>query len=145
MPSSTEFPARGKIIEVRNSIAVFNPAGTNYQIHLEFSGEATPSVSTAPIEVLIRVDARKVYTVPSGGNFIAPIFGPPRIIQGRVKYADEKTLVVHAGCPIIVRLPDAETAIDLSEGKIRVGHMANVVALSGATIELVATAAAAAR
>src|SRR5689334_20497364 len=123
MPSSNEFPARGKIIEVRNSIAVFQPAGTNYQIHLELAGDAKPVVSTAPVEVLIRADARKVYTVPSGGNFIAPIFGPPKIIQGRVKYADEKTLVVHAGCPIIVRLPDAESAIDLSEGKIRVGNM----------------------
>ena len=136
MPSPTNFPARGKIIEVRDRIAVFQPSNTNYQLHLEFSGDAKPAVSTQPIECLIRVDARKVYTVPSGGNFIQPIFGPPRIIQGRVKYADNQTIVVQAGCPIICRLPDAETAIDLSEGKIRVGHMANVVALPGATMEL---------
>ena len=139
MPSSTDFPARGKIIEVRNNVVVFHPTMTNYQFHLEF-GDAKPEVSKRPIECLIRVDARKVYTVPSGGNFIQPIFGPPRIIQGRVKYADEKTLVVHAGVPIIVRLPDAETAIDLSEGKIRVGNMANVVALPGPTIEVLAAA-----
>lgn len=141
MPSSTDFPARGKIIEVKSNVAVFQPTQMNYQIHLEF-GDAKIEVSRHPIECLIRVDARKVYTVPSGGNFIQPIFGPPKIIQGRVKFADERTLVVHAGVPIIVRLPDADTAIDLSEGKIRVGHMANVVALPGATIEVLETASA---
>lgn len=136
MPSSTDFPARGKIIEVRDAIVVFQPSNTNYQLHLEFTGDAKPQVSPQPIECFIRVDARKVYTVPSGGNFIQPIFGPPRIIQGRVKYADQQTIVVHAGTPIICALPAADSAIDLAEGKIRVGHMANVVGLPGARIEL---------
>ncbi len=135
MPSPTDFPARGKIIEVRDSTVVFQPTGTNYQLHLEFTGER-PQISTQPIECFIRAEARKVYTVPSGGNFIQPIFGPPKIIQGRVKYADPQTIVVHAGTPIVCQLPAADTAIDLSEGKIRVGHMANVVALPGARIEL---------
>jgi hypothetical protein len=141
MPSPSDFPARGKIIEVRESVAVFQPSGTNYQLHLQFDG-AKPQVSTFPIECLIRVEARKVYTVPSGGNFVTPIFGPPKIIQGRVRYADEKQIVIHAGCPIIVRLPDADTAIDLSEGKIKLSHMANVVALPGASIELLTAATA---
>jgi len=138
MPSSTDFPGRGKIVEIRDNIVVFQPSLTNYQIHLQFTGDTKPELSKHPVECLIRVEARKVYTVPSGGNFIQPIFGPPKIIQGRVKYADNKTVVVHAGVPIICQLPDADTAIDLSEGNIRVGHMANVVALRGATIEVLA-------
>ena len=145
MPSPTDFPARGKIIEVRGAIAVFQPAGTNYQIHVELSGDAKPEVSTHPIECIIRVNARKVYTVPSGGNFIQPIFGPPRIIQGRVKFADNNTIVVQAGVPIVCTLPAADSAIDLSEGQIRVGHMANVVALPGATMQLLSAVTAAAR
>ena len=140
MPSPNDFTARGKIIEVRDRIVVFQPSATTYQLHLEFTGDGAPQTSAQPIDCLIRVDARKVYTVPSGGNFIQPIFGPPRIIQGRVKYADDRTLVVHAGAPIICQLPAAESAIDLSEGKIRVGHMANVVALPGATIQLATSA-----
>jgi len=140
MPSPNDFTARGKIIEVRDRIVVFQPSATNYQLYLEFAGDGVPPISAQPIDCLIRVDARKVYTVPSGGNFIQPIFGPPRIIQGRVKYADDRTLVVHAGAPIICQLPAAESAIDLSEGKIRVGHMANVVALPGATIQLATSA-----
>jgi hypothetical protein len=142
MPSTHDFPARGKIIEVKDRTVVFAPSGTNYLIHAEFHGDSKPQISTHPIECFIRVDARKLYTVPSGGNFIQPIVGPPKIIQGRVKYADDRTIVVQGGCPIICDLPVAETAIDLGEGKIRVGHMANVVALPGARLELAAAPAA---
>jgi hypothetical protein len=136
MSSINDFPARGKIIEVNGKRVIFNPSGTTYQLHLEFAGEGDPQVSTQPIEILIRIQARKVYTVPSGGNFIQPIFGTPKIIQGRVRYADDRAIVVQAGATIICELPSAETAIDLSEGKIQVGHMANVVALPGATFQL---------
>src|SRR5438874_1818596 len=66
MPSPTDFPARGKIIEVRDSIVIFQPSTTNYQLHLEFTGDTKPQVSAQPIECFIRVEARKVYTVPSG-------------------------------------------------------------------------------
>jgi hypothetical protein len=88
-----------------------------------------------PVELRIRVQARKVYTVPSGGNFVAPIFGPPKTIQGRVRWADEsgQRLVVHAGVPVLVELPPADSGIDLDEGPITVGRMVNVVALPGAS------------
>jgi hypothetical protein len=136
MPSIHDFPARGKIIEVKNGSVVFQPSNTNYQIWLNVENDFKPELSKHPIECFIRVNARKVYTVPSGGNFIQPIFGPPRILQGRVRYADERTIVVHAGVPVIVDLPAADSAIDLAEGKIQVGRMANVVALAGATLQL---------
>jgi hypothetical protein len=141
MSSIHDFPARGKIIEVKNGLVVFQPSNTNYQIWLNVENDAKSEVSKHPIECFIRVEARKVYTVPSGGNFIQPIFGPPKIIQGRVRYADEKTLVVHAGVPVIVDLPGVDSAIDLSEGRIQLGRMANVVALPGARFELVPIAA----
>jgi hypothetical protein len=141
MASPNDFPARGKIIEVNGDRIVFAPSNTTYQLHLVKSGGAAVEVSDRPVEIFIRVNARKVYTVPSGGNFIQPIFGPPRIIQGRVKFADERTIVVHAGVPVICELPAADTAIDLDEGLIQVGRMANVVALPGATFQLAVSTA----
>jgi hypothetical protein len=74
--------------------------------------------------------------VPSGGNFIAPIFGPPRIIQGRVKWLDEQMLVVQAGAMIVAELPLEDQAIDLANGVIGVGTLVNVTAMPGATIEM---------
>lgn len=127
--------ATGKVLRVLNGMVVFNPAGTNYELHL-----ATPKYDgplTRPVKCIIRVAARKVYTVPSGGNFITPLFGPPRMVQGRVKAADDRSLVVHAACPIHVTLPPDEDAIDLDEGPIAVGRMVNVVCEPGAKVEFV--------
>jgi hypothetical protein len=135
---STDFPARGKIAQAKDGLAVFYPAGTNYELHLNTTNGQPSSDSDRPVEVTIRVRARKVWTVPSGGNFIAPIFGPPKIIQGRVKWLDERTLVVHAGTNFIIDMPGSDQALDLANGPIGVGTMVNVTAMPGATMEVLA-------
>lgn len=128
-------PAKGKVTQNNDETIVFAPAGTNYELHLRVaSGRYDGPVGT-PVDCFIRVRARKVYTVASGGNFIQPIFGPPRIIQGRVRAMDDRHLVVHAGTSIIVELPAEGHAIDLNRGPIAVGSMVNVVALPGASVE----------
>jgi hypothetical protein len=125
--------ARGRVSGKRDNLVVFAPHGTNYELHL-----VAPDYS-GPVERLgkgvVRVTARKVWTVPSGGNFIAPIFGPPRIVQGRVRALDERTLVVQAGTPVVVELPEDPSGIDLANGPIVVGALVNVTALPGARFE----------
>ncbi|MCS7033585.1 MAG: hypothetical protein NZ561_06270 [Phycisphaerae bacterium] len=125
--------AKGKILEIRQNQVIFQPAGTTYQLHLQTQGD--PGPVGVPVECVIRVCARKIYTVPSGGNFIQPIFGPPRIIQGRVRAIQGQELIVHAGVPITVVLPSEPHAIDLTRGEIAEGSLVNVVALPGATVE----------
>jgi hypothetical protein len=139
MPTATpiDCPTHGKIIAVFDDGVVFAPSGTSYELRLKTDSHYAGAVNT-PVEVLIRATARKVWTVPSGGNFISPIIGPPKIIQGRVTYADEKQLVVRAGAMFLIDLPSAEHAVDLPNGPIAVGHMVNVTAFAGATIEIVA-------
>jgi len=134
-PSSIDFPTFGKVTAVKDGLITFAPRGTRYVLHLKTAGQYT-GPTDSPVAALIRVAARKVYTVPSGGNFITPIMGPPKIIQGRVKYADEQQLVIHAGATFIVSLPTADTAIDLDNGAIAVNTMVNVVALPGGSFEL---------
>ena len=63
--------------------------------------------------------------------------GPPKIIQGRVRFADARQLVLHAGVPIVVELPSGDDAIDLGNGPIAAGSLVNVVAMPGATFEAV--------
>jgi len=135
--AATTLAATGKVIRTLDGMVVFNPAGTNYEWHLaapKFDGPLNRLV-----KCVIRVKARKVYTVPSGGNFITPLFGPPRMVQGRVLSGDERSLVVHAGCPIHVQLPPDPAAIDLDEGPIAVGGIVNVVCEPGARAEFVKT------
>jgi hypothetical protein len=122
--------ASGKVIAVKDGVAVFNPTGTRYELHLV--GAYDGSLNT-PVKCTIRATARKVYTVPSGGNYITPIFGPPRIVQGMVRSADPRMIVVHAGgCPLQIDLPAAESGIDLDDGPIYMGKMVNVVCEPGA-------------
>jgi hypothetical protein len=139
MPTATPVncPTHGKIIELLDDAVVFAPNGTSYELRLRTDPRYAGALNT-PVEVVIRATARKVWTVPSGGNFIAPIKGPPRIIQGRVTFGDEKQLVVRAGAMFLIDLPSAEHAVDLPNGPITVGQMVNVTAFPGATIEIVA-------
>lgn len=127
--------AMGRVIAVKEGLVVFNPAGTRYELHL-----AAPQYTgalNAPVRCVIRASARKVYTVPSGGNFITPILGPPRIVQGLVRSADERSIVLQAGCPVHVALPIDDDAIDLDDGPIYVGRMVNVVCLPGVRAEFI--------
>lgn len=136
MPTVSDFPACGKIIAMENRAVVFAPANTNYEIRLDAEGTLDGAQIGVMTEGLIRLEARKVWTVPSGGNFISPIFGPPRTVQGRIRYLDENQMVVQAGVPIIVRLPTDPDAYDLVRGPLTVGTLVNVAAHSGGTFEL---------
>ena len=135
MSTATDFPASGKVTAVNGSTVTFIPFNTNYELQLQTDMPYTGPLNS-PVEGLIRVDARKVWTVPSGGNFITPIAVPPRIVQGRVRYFSDDTLVLHAGTDLLVNLPDLDTAFDLTSGPITIGRMVNVTLLPGATFEL---------
>ena len=137
MPSPTDFPARGKVTSVRpDGTVVFEPTGSTYEFHLAPVGGKYEGPVNVPVSVYLRAVARKLWTVPSGGSWVSPIVGSPRTIQGRVRYADERTVVLHAGASFVIELPSADVAIDFTHGPLREGGMANVVALPGATIEL---------
>jgi hypothetical protein len=136
MTSATEHAAKGKITEVRDNLVVFCPNNTNYQLHLISEDERYAGPTNEPVEVVIKGTARKMWTVVSGGNFISPIFGPPRIVQGRVRYADDRVLVIQAGAPITLELPASDMAIDLTNGPITVGSLVNATVMPGATFHL---------
>jgi hypothetical protein len=126
--------ASGKITAVRDGKVVFVPVNTNYELELVCPSYAGPL--NKPVKGVIRVKARKVWTVPTGGNFITPLFGPPKIIQGRVRALDRRWLAVQAGTTITVDLPDDDIVYDLANGAIAENTMVNVTAFAGATFEL---------
>lgn len=136
MASPLDFPARGKILHVQDNVVVFNPAGTTYELQLVNMGGDLPSPSNSTIHCHIRAVARKIWTIATGGNFITPIIGTPRIAQGRVRYLDEGTAVIQAGAPIIIALPADAAAFDLINGPVTPNSMINATLLPGATFEL---------
>ena len=112
---------------------IFLPSGTNYQLHL--AGPYAGPVNR-PVSGTIRLAARKLYTVTAGGNFIAPILGTPRTVQGRVVALTETRAVVHCGANVLVDLPTGDGAMDFANGPLEVGARVNFVALPGARFEL---------
>jgi hypothetical protein len=134
---ASDFATHGKIIATSDGSVIFAPRGTTYEMSLKTEGGKLDGPTNTPVEAVIRVTARKIWTVPSGGNFVSPIMGPPKIIQGRVREVDDQSIVVHAGATFVVALPGADNAIDLPHGPITVGNMVNVTAFAGATIEIV--------
>jgi hypothetical protein len=133
MTTAIDNTASGKVTEVREGLVIFNPVGTSYELNLVRPGYL--GQLNKPVTGVIRIKARKIYTVPSGGLFITPIFGPPRIIQGRIRALDEKSMVMHAGTNLVIEFPQDDAAFDLVNGPLSVGKLANVVAWPGATFE----------
>ena len=132
MAIATDYAARGKVTDKRGATGiVFKPTGTSYELFLEGTGYDGPM--NIPVELVVTVQGRKLWTVPSGGNFIEPIFGKPRTIQGRVKAIEGQVLIVQAGIPLHVQLPASDSAVDLNNGAVTVGHMVNVMVMPGAS------------
>jgi hypothetical protein len=140
--NESEFVARGKVKEVREGYVVFAPSNTNYELHLVPVGGKYDGPVNEVVDAQIRAKARKVYTVPAGGTFVTPIFGPTKIVQGRVRQATQDRLVLHAAVPFLIELPHDDNAIDLDDGAIAQGRMVNAVLLPGATFELAGKAVA---
>jgi hypothetical protein len=137
MPSVNDYPARGKVVAVSPDSVTFAPTGTNYRFHLSTGGVVYTGSRDVPVACFIRVEGRKLWTVPSGGGFVSPIFGSPRTIQGRVKFIGDREMVVTAGTNFIVSLPAGDHAYGLATGEVTVGALVNVMALPGARFELV--------
>jgi len=131
---------KGKVIAVNGSMVVFRPHNSTYELHLQAAGGTYAGPVDQPIDAVIRGTARKVYTVPSGGLFVTPIMGPPRIIQGRVKDLVEGELSVSSGTILNVTLPTTKGAVEMANGAIADGTLVNVVLQPGATLELASSA-----
>jgi hypothetical protein len=134
---STLLATRGKILRAEAGRLVFHVIDTNYELHLDAQGDFSALIGQK-VSGRVRVKARKVYGVPSGGNFVQPVLGTPRIIQGRVLNLDEKSITVKAGAIFVVELPTGLDTIDLHHGAIGVNSLVNVVALPGASFEVAA-------
>jgi hypothetical protein len=134
-PAPTTTPlATGTVLSAGEGKIVFNPTGTRYSLYLLCPNYAGPV--GIPVRGVITVLARKILTVPPGGNFIAPIIGPSKTIQGRVRVLDPKWMIVQAGTAVRVDFPPDDFAFDLARGPIAVGAFVNVIAQPGARFEL---------
>ncbi len=141
MAAENDFPTRGKVIEVSDDAVVFAPANTTYRMHLRTPGGRYDGPVNSPVDCVIRAISRKLYSVPSGGAFLVPIDGPPKIVQGRVRHINSTFVVLQAAANVLVKMPQADSGIELATGPIALGSLVNATLMPGTTMELLAASA----
>lgn len=107
---------------------------TDYQIHLVCNGTTAAHIGKR-IQGVIHVKALRMHKASAGGSFIEPIYGHPRVVQGRVVAIDlaQNRLLCEVVVPMWVEPFDGQSASDFN-----VGDMVNFYAQSGATFTPVA-------
>lgn len=92
---------------------VLEVPNTSYQLHLLPLGAVSVSPGKRLVGV-IRVQARRVDNVKSGGRYVEPVAGRPRRVQGVVIATDmsSNTITVNAGVPIVLKLTDERQRAD---------------------------------
>lgn len=125
--------SKGKVLRIEGEMIVFRPGNTTYEMHLVCPDYQGPV--NEPVQLIIRASARKVYTVPSGGLFVSPIMGVPKIVQGRVKDLTDEQVTLNCGVLINIDLPKVAGGIELARGPIETGVLVNAVLLAGTRAE----------
>lgn len=118
--------ARAVLAESVPGRVVLSFPGTDYQIHLIPERPPTSAVGKR-VTGVIRAQSRRIDRVASGGRFIEPVMGRPRIVQGRVVEVNPSatgtgTLTIHAPMPIVVRVGELQKAEQFKVGDLVTTH-----------------------
>lgn len=135
----TPSEARGTLVSSSPTRVVVGFAGTEYQLHLD-PERATTTMPGKRVIGIIKGQARRVDQVRTGGQFVEPVMGRPRIVQGRVVEVNAAaagtgtpgnsggTITVQAPMPIILKLNELQRA-----EQFKVGDLVNTHVMPGAT------------
>jgi len=110
--------ARVRVLETGAERFVAGVPGSSYELHL---------VPTAPVRIsvgrrtkgMIRLSVWKVDFVSAGGEYIEPIIGRPRRVQGKalgVGPGDNSIIIEVLGTPFVAELPERWQAAEITPG-----------------------------
>lgn len=111
--------ARGVLLDVKPDRIVFGVPNTDYRLHLNLVAPLAAAPGTA-VRGRIEVHARRIDVTRTGGHFIDPVYGRPRIIQGRVCETglEHQVMVVQSAIPLHVRVRPPQQPSDFEIGSI---------------------------
>lgn len=111
--------ARGVLDAQSEGSIVMRIPGTDYQLRLGVYKPVAVEIGKRLVGT-IRATARKIDSVGSGGEYIEPVYGEPRRIQGSVLAIDgaDQTIVVKACVPISVKVGAGQRADQFEAGQM---------------------------
>ncbi len=130
MPASTDVNVCHAVVQViADDHIVLAFADTSYEMHLVPTQLIDTPVGKR-ISGTIRAQARRIDIVHTGGQYVEPVYGRPRRIQGRIIATDLTTssVTVAAPMPIICKTDGRQRA-----GDFQIGDFVTLGAESGAT------------
>lgn len=112
-----------------DELVVLSIPGTSYRLHLRLTGRATTPVGKR-ITGTIRGKAMRIHAATAGGQFIEPVDGHPRIVQGVVVTVDTAAnrLLIDMAVPAWIVVAEGQLASDFG-----VGQTVNMYVESGMT------------
>jgi len=118
-PAVASNVVRGTLLDSQPGRIVLGIPGTDYRLHLTVAAPIHAKVGR-PITGRIDVHARRIDITRRGGQFIDPVYGRPRNIQGCVIETgpDRTTIVVKAAVPLHVRVQPPQKPTDFEVGSI---------------------------
>lgn len=128
--------ARGVLAEVVGPTATklgflkITIPNTSYELHLYPVNPPKAQVGKRIIGE-IRVRARRIDIVETGGQYIEPVYGRPRRVQGTVIAATSDAIVVDAGVPVHVTPTDTRQ----KPSDFPIGSFVSFDAMEGAVFE----------
>lgn len=108
----------------------FAVPNTSYELHLLPDGAVHSNIGKRLIGV-IKASARRVDVVGTGGQFVEPVFGRPRRVQGTVVGLTADAIVIDAGVTMHLSLTDARQ----NPGQFSPGQLVACDVLDGATFK----------
>ena len=114
--------AEFRLLRWEKDKVVLGIPGTNYELSLD-PGEGMNAESCElgrRIRGRVHAKALKVHRPAAGGNFIEPVHGHPRIVQGTVlaNAPSSRQLLIDLVVPVWVELMDSQSTADFTTGDL---------------------------
>ncbi|MSR41577.1 MAG: hypothetical protein EXS10_06720 [Phycisphaerales bacterium] len=120
---SPRFPTicRATLLRAADGRVVIRPLSTEYEISFELpKSVACPVEAGHRIEGSIHARAQKMHLAQAGGEFIEPLVGSPRIVQGKIRQIDvaANALLIEAIIPMWMTLAEGQSASSMALGTL---------------------------
>jgi len=114
--------AEFRLLGVEEGMVILGIPGTEYRLSMHLAdGSSIDGAETGRrIRGTVRGEALKVHNPSAGGNFIEPVDGHPRIVQGTVIATSPGTgdVLIDLVIPVWVRLTAAQSASTFATGDL---------------------------
>ncbi len=135
---SPRFPTtcRATLLGASDGRVVIRPPSTEYALTFDLpAGIACPVAVGSRIAGKISARAQKMHFAHAGGEFVEPLVGSPRIVQGKIREVDaaRNALLIEAIVPMWMSLAEGQRACDME-----LGALMNFYVEPGATFQPIA-------